>query len=106
MQWPQPEYELEVRIMDTVLEDSPALWLDELTLGDLTDGPNPSACCINYLLRLLLTAARFHQIALMAPPSETLGELFCHGASICHILASNGIEGTDLIGQILTDSRC
>jgi hypothetical protein len=74
------------------------------TSGDGTDGPNPA-----HVLWQLMTAPAPYGCAI--PPAyidgaafETMGELFVTEHQSCHILATGGISGMDLVGQILTDA--
>ena len=100
--WPNIEYEITCKPIDQVLTESQP-WMDELTDGDLTDGPNPA-----HVLWQLLTAKAPYGLglpaeALDAGAFEALGVLCETEHQPCHVLANDGVIASDLIGQICQD---
>jgi len=73
------------------------------TQGDGRDGPNPA-----HVLWQVLTAPAPYGFAIDpafmdGTAFETLGTLSETEHQACHLLATGGISGTDLVGQIMTD---
>lgn len=100
--WPSLEYEVVVKPLPAVLQNS-AAWMGEQTLGDGTDGPNAA-----HVLWQLLTAPAPHGLAI--PPErldpgafEALGQLLETEHQSSHVLALDGAQASDVIGQLLQD---